>query len=103
MWNKSSKEVNAIKFAVFLGRSVRLEVLNGAHALTLVKFRLLNVLIAEGLEPLRYLKLMYLSHGRKKMAFVGLLLAHAPETSGSDTSRWEGQTSTRIDVGYPCG
>jgi anaerobic magnesium-protoporphyrin IX monomethyl ester cyclase len=76
-WNKSSKEVNAIKFAVFLGKERALEVLDGAHALTQVKFRLLNVLIAKVLEPLRYLKLMYLSHGRKKMAFVGLLLAHA--------------------------
>jgi anaerobic magnesium-protoporphyrin IX monomethyl ester cyclase len=76
-WNKSSKEVKAIKFAVFLGKESALEVLNGARALTRVKFRLLNVLIAKVLEPLRYLKLMYLSHGRRKMDFLGLLLSHA--------------------------
>ena len=76
-WNKSSKEVQAIKFAVFLGKKSALEVLNGANALAQVKFRLLNVFIAKFLEPLRYLKLMDLSHGRKKMAFLGLLLAHA--------------------------
>jgi radical SAM superfamily enzyme YgiQ (UPF0313 family) len=76
-WNKSSKEVQAIKFAVFFGKASALEVLNGAHALSRVKFRLLSILIAKFLEPLRYLRLMYLSHGRKKAAFLGLLFAHA--------------------------
>ncbi len=76
-WNKSSKEVQAIKFAVFLGEEKAMKVLNGATSFERIQFKLLSVLVAKFLEPLRYLKLMYLSYGRNKIAFMGLLLVHA--------------------------
>ncbi len=98
-WNKSSKEVKAIKFAVFLGKESALEVLNGAHALTQVKFRLLNVLIAKVSGASTVFETHVPVARQEKDGLPGASCLPTRETSGKDTSLWNGLTSTRIDLG----
>jgi len=76
-WSKSGKEAQAIRIAALLNKDMALEVLHNGTGMKKAALIALRLFAVKMLEPLRYLKLMYLSHGGKKVAFLRLLLPHA--------------------------
>ncbi len=76
-WAKSSKEVQAIKVAALLNGKMALKILHNGTGTKKIALIGLNILLLKLLEPLRYMKLMYLSHGKRNIDLIGLLITHA--------------------------
>jgi len=76
-WTKSSKEVQAIKFAALLNKKIALKILHNGTGTKKIALISLKIVFLKLFEPIRYLKLMYLSHGKRNLAFVRLLVPHA--------------------------
>ena len=76
-WVKDSQEVNALKIAALLNKNLALEILREPKGTNKLKFKILTKILLKILEPLRYLKMLYMSHGRQKVKLVGLLRKHA--------------------------
>jgi anaerobic magnesium-protoporphyrin IX monomethyl ester cyclase len=76
-WNKRSKEVRAIKLAALLNEKIAQRTLMSHSPIEEARLRLIAAMITKLWEPFRYLKLMYLSHGRKALPFMRLLYLHA--------------------------
>jgi hypothetical protein len=76
-WAKSSKEVQAIKVAALLNGKMALEILHNGTGTKKIALIGLKILLLKLLEPLRYMKLMYLSHGKRNIDLIGLLITHA--------------------------
>ena len=76
-WSKSAREVQAIRVAALLNKEVALDVLRNGVGIKKMALTTHKLIALKLFEPLRYLKLMYLSHGEQKLAFLRLLLPHA--------------------------
>jgi anaerobic magnesium-protoporphyrin IX monomethyl ester cyclase len=75
-WAKDSTEVVALKTAALLNKKLALEVLSRPAGIRGLKLKILTGLAVRVLEPLRYAKILYFSHGKSNPAFVKLLWVH---------------------------
>jgi radical SAM superfamily enzyme YgiQ (UPF0313 family) len=75
-WLKSSREVQALKIAAPLNKRIALAILSLGEGWKRVALSVVPFLAVKILEPVRHLKLTYLSRGRSKRAFIGALLPH---------------------------
>lgn len=86
-WEKDSLEVNALKTAALVSRKLALKMLGNPSGLAKLKLRLVSKLAVRFLEPMRYLRMLYLSHGRRKTSFLILLALHARDYAHKYFSR----------------
>jgi radical SAM superfamily enzyme YgiQ (UPF0313 family) len=75
-WSKSSPEVRALKIAALLNRKLALEVLDNPSGLAAIRPYVVSRVLLRIFEPLRHLKMLYLSSGRRRMVFLRLIGAH---------------------------
>lgn len=75
-WLKSSREVQALKIAALLNKRIALAVLHYGEGWKRIALSVVTFLAVKVLEPVRHLKLTYLSRGKSKRAFIGALLPH---------------------------
>ncbi len=75
-WSKSSQEVKALKIAALLNRRLALEVLDNPSGSAGIRPYIVSRILLRILEPLRHLKMLYLSSGRKRTIFFRLIGAH---------------------------
>lgn len=75
-WSKSSQEVRALKIAALLSRKLALEVLDNPPGLAAIRPFIAGRILLRILEPMRHLRMLYLSSGRKGMVFLRLIGAH---------------------------
>lgn len=76
-WEKASPEVNALKVAALVNESSALKILRNAGGSEKILLTGLAQVTVRILEPLRHLKMLYLSCGKRKSEFVRQLYVHA--------------------------
>ncbi len=75
-WAKAGKEAQAIRIAALLNKRTALAILHGSTGWRNVALSAVSFLSLKVLEPLRHLKITYLSHGRNIPACAKTLLPH---------------------------
>jgi anaerobic magnesium-protoporphyrin IX monomethyl ester cyclase len=76
-WQKDSPEVNALKVAALVGERHALMILRNPEGSRKVLLKGLCHVTARVLEPLRHLRMLYLSCGRRHPEFLRQLFVHA--------------------------
>jgi hypothetical protein len=76
-WEKDSPEVNALKIAALVGEPFALKILHNASGSDGFLMKRLSQIAVRVLEPLRHLKMLYLSCGKRNPEFVRQLFVHA--------------------------
>jgi anaerobic magnesium-protoporphyrin IX monomethyl ester cyclase len=76
-WQKSSREVRAMRIAALVSRRAALSVLHSGDGVGGAALSAAASVSLKILEPLRYLKMIYLSCGKDNRTFVRTMLPHA--------------------------
>jgi hypothetical protein len=76
-WQKDSQEVKALKAAALVNEQLALAILGDSEGIRKVMLQGISKAVVLLLEPLRHLKMLYLSSGRKKLKLLDSLRLHA--------------------------